>query len=319
MIFTLSIKLFFCFPVRQFWINKNKKTMKTQKFNWLIVCILMTVFNTFNLSAAPELISMEIKGKGQPIILIHGMACSSSVWDEFVERYQGSYELHLVTIKGFGNKESSEYGHYLNEVKNELIAYTRDKKLKDAILIGHSMGGFLSLWAASEDPDLFYKIISVDGVPYFPVLQMPGITPETAKPMAESMKTSMTKMDDSTSLANQKMMIASMIATEEKRDKVIKMGMNSNPKVVAQAFGEMFTTDIRPLMGKIQTPVLVFGSWAAYQNFGATKESVTYGYQNQLKDIRNVHLLVADEAYHFVFYDEPDWFYAEIDKFLAQQ
>jgi hypothetical protein len=88
-----------------------------------------------------------------------------------------------------------------------------------------------------------------------------------------------------------------MIATEEKRDKVIKMGMNSNPMVVGQAYGEMFTTDIRPLMGNIQTPVLVLGSWAAYQNFGATKESVTYGYQNQLKDIRNVHLLVAEEAY----------------------
>jgi len=298
--------------------KRKQKTMKTQKFNWLIVGVLMAVFKTFNLSAAPELISTDIIGKGQPIILVHGMACSAAVWDEFVERYQGSYELHLVTIKGFGNKESAEYGHYLHEVKNELIAYTRDKKLKDAILIGHSMGGFLSLWAASEEPDLFYKIISVDGVPYFPVLQMPGITPETAKPMAESMKSYMAKMDDVSALANQEMMIASMIATEEKRDKVIKMGMNSNPMVVGQAYGEMFTTDIRPLMGNIQTPVLVLGSWAAYQNFGATKESVTYGYQNQLKDIRNVHLLVAEEAYHFVFYDEPDWFYFEVDKFLAQ-
>jgi pimeloyl-ACP methyl ester carboxylesterase len=292
--------------------------MKTQKLNWLIICMLMAALKTFEVAAATSLISTQIKGKGQPIILIHGMSCSAEVWDEFVERYQGKYELHLVTIKGFGNKESAAYEHYLKAVKDELIAYTKNRKLKEAILIGHSMGGFLSLWAASEEPDLYSKIISVDGVPYFPVLQMAGITPETAKPMVESIKTAMANLDEATALANQKMIVSSMIATEEKRDKVIKMGMNSNPMVVGQAYGEMFTTDIRPLMGKVKSPVLVFGSWAAYQNFGATKESVTIGYQNQLKDIEQVKLLVAEKAYHFVFYDEPEWFYREMDRFLSE-
>lgn len=292
--------------------------MKTQKFNWLIVCILMASLKTFEVAASTSLISSEIKGKGQPIILIHGMSCSSEVWAEFVDRYNTKYEMHLITIKGFGNKEFAENEHYLKAVKDELIAYTKDKKLKNTILIGHSMGGFLSLWAASEEPDLYSKIISVDGVPYFPVLQMAGITPETAKPMAESMKTAMANMDEATALANQKMIVTSMIATEEKREKVIEMGLNSHPLVVGQAYGEMFTTDIRPLMSKVKTPVLVFGSWAAYQNFGATKASVTLGYENQLKDIKNVKLLVAEKAYHFVFYDEPEWFYSELDKFLSE-
>jgi pimeloyl-ACP methyl ester carboxylesterase len=292
--------------------------MKTPKLNWLIVCVLMAALKTFDVAAASSLISTEIKGKGQPIILIHGMSCSSEVWDEFVERYRGNYELHMVTIKGFGNKESTEHEHYLRAVKDELIAYTKEKKLRKTILIGHSMGGFLGLWAASEEPDLYSKIISVDGVPYFPVLQMAGITPETAKPMAESMKTAMANMDEATALTNQKMIVASMIATEAKREKVVQMGMNSNPLVVGQAYGEMFTTDIRPLMSTIKAPVLVFGSWAAYQNFGATKESVSNGYKNQVKDIENVRLLVAEKAYHFVFYDEPEWFYSELDKFLSE-
>lgn len=292
--------------------------MKTQKLNWLIVCILMASLKAFEVTASTSLISSEIKGKGQPIILIHGMSCSSEVWDEFVDRYKTKYEIHLITIKGFGNKESADYEHYLQAVKDELVTYTKEKKLENAILVGHSMGGFLSLWAASEEPDLYSKVISVDGVPYFPVLQMAGITPETAKPMAESMKTAMANMDEATALANQKMIVASMIATEEKREKVIRMGMDSNPLVVGQAYSEMFTTDIRPLMGQLRIPVLVFGSWAAYQNFGATKESVTLGYENQLKDIQNVKLLVADSAYHFIFYDEPEWFYSEMEKFLSE-
>ncbi len=292
--------------------------MKTQKFNWLLVCMLLAVLKSFEVSATPQLITTEIIGKGQPMILIHGMSCSSEVWDEFVEKYKENYELHLVTIKGFGNKEKAEVEHYLREVKDEVVAYTKEHDLKNPILVGHSMGGFLGLWAAAEEPGIFEKVISVDGVPYFPVLQMAGITPETAKPMAESMKNAMANMDEVTALANQKMIIASMIATEEKREKVVQMGMNSNPLVVGQAYGEMFTTDIRPLMNKVEVPVLVFGSWAAYQNFGATKESVTNGYENQLKDIQKVKLLVAEKAYHFVFYDEPEWFYNELEKFLSE-
>ncbi|SMD45181.1 Pimeloyl-ACP methyl ester carboxylesterase [Aquiflexum balticum DSM 16537] len=290
--------------------------MKTQKFNWLLVGMLLAFLKTINASAEPQLITTQIIGKGQPIILVHGMSCSSDVWDELVERYQGKYELHLVTIKGFGNKEMADVDFYLKQVKDELIAYTQEKKLKNPIIIGHSMGGFLGLWAAAEEPEVFEKVISVDGVPYFPVLQMPGITPETAKPMVESMKNAMVNMDEASALANQKMIVSSMIATEEKRAKVIEMGMNSNSAVVGQAYGEMYTTDIRPLMSNIKVPVLVFGSWAAYQNFGATKESVTLGYQNQLKEIKEVKLLVAEKAFHFVFYDEADWFYSEMEKFL---
>ena len=290
--------------------------MKTQKFNWLLVGIMLAFLKTINVSAEPQLITTQIIGKGQPMILVHGMSCSSDVWDELVERYEGKYELHLVTIKGFGNKETADVDFYLKEVKDELITYTKEKNLKNPIIIGHSMGGFLGLWAAAEEPGVFEKVISVDGVPYFPVLQMAGITPETAKPMVESMKNAMAKMDEATALANQKMIVSSMIATSEKRAKVIEMGMNSNPVVVGQAYGEMYTTDIRPLMSNIKVPVLVFGSWAAYQNFGATKESVTLGYQNQLQEIKEVKLLVAEKAFHFVFYDEPDWFYSEIEKFL---
>ena len=290
--------------------------MKTEKIKWIMAVAFLTAFQISSLLAEPALISTEIVGKGKPIILIHGMACAPEVWDEFVEKYQDKNELHLVRIKGFGNAEKGEANHYLEEVKNELISYVRDNKLNKPTIIGHSMGGFLGLWAAAEAPELFGKIVSVDGVPYFPVLVMPGITAETAKAVSNQMTSAMSNMSPEAKKANQEMMIASMIATEEKRPKVVEMGINSNPTVIGQAYGEMYTTDIRPLMGKIKVPVLIFGSWAAYEMYGSTKETVTIGYQDQIKDIPNSKLLLAEKAYHFVFYDEPDWFYSELDEFL---
>lgn len=270
-----------------------------------------------NTMKAEGIISTTVVGKGQPMILIHGMSCSADVWKDVTEHYKNDYEIHLVTLKGFGNKENVESEHFLKEVRDELINYVKTKQLKNTILMGHSMGGFLSLWAASEAPDLFSKIISVDGIPYFPAIQMPGITPESAKNMAQQMQANMKNVDESAFVQQQKMIVASMIATEEKRNEVVEMGINSNRTVTTQAYGEMYTTDIRPEMEKVKVPVLVLGAWAAYEQWGSTRNAVEQNYSAQCKDIENVKVAVADKAYHFIFYDEPEWFFNQVDSFLA--
>lgn len=266
-----------------------------------------------------NILSTSIVGKGQPMILVHGMSCSADVWNEVIEHYKKDYEIHLVTLKGFGNKESVESEHFLKEVRNELIDYVKINQLKNTILMGHSMGGFLSLWAASEAPDLFAKIISVDGIPYFPAIQMPGLTPERAQSMAQQMQANMKNVSEEAFAQQQNMIIAGMIATPEKREEVVEMGINSNRDVTTQAYAEMYTTDIRSEMSKVKTPVLVLGAWAAYEQYGSTKAAVESNYKAQCKDINNVKVAVADEAYHFIFYDEPEWFFNQVDRFLASK
>ncbi len=263
-----------------------------------------------------KILSTTVVGKGQPMILIHGMSCSADVWNDVTEYYKNNYEIHLVTLKGFGNNESVESEHFLKEVRDELIDYVKSNKLKNTILMGHSMGGFLSLWAAAEEPELFSKIISVDGIPYFPIIQMPTITPESAKNMADQMKANMQNVSEEAFSQQQKMIIASMIATEKKRKEVVEMGVKSNRAVITQSYGEMYTTDIRPEMTKVKAPVLVLGAWAAYEQYGSTKSAVMQNYTSQCKDIKNVKVAVADKAYHFIFFDEPAWFFSQVDSFL---
>lgn len=293
--------------------------MKNQELKWLIASLFLLILNVSHVQGEPQLLHANVVGKGKPMILIHGMACDSSVWNDFVERYASKYEIHLVSIPGFGNKSEVESENILAQLKSDLISYTQSNNLKKPILVGHSMGGFLSLWAASEESNLFDKIISIDGIPYFPVMQVPGITAESAKTMASQMASAMSSMNADQALSNQRMIVENMIATESKRNSVVEMGMNSNSKVIGQAFGEMFTTDIRNQVEKIKIPVLVFGSWAAYQKFGVTEEVVKANYLSQLEPIENVEFKLAKSAYHFVFFDEPEWFYASVDAFLDKK
>jgi len=254
--------------------KQNRKVMKKLFLKLSAALLSMALLMMAAQAKSENILSTTIVGKGQPMILIHGMSCSADVWNEVTEHYKNDYEIHLVTLKGFGNKESVESEHFLKEVRDELIDYVKTNELKNSILMGHSMGGFLSLWAASEAPDLFAKIISVDGIPYFPAIQMPGLTPERAQNMAQQMQANMKNVSEDAFAQQQKMIIAGMIASPGKREQVVEMGINSNRTVTTQAYGEMYTTDIRSEMSKVKTPVLVLGAWAAYEQYGSTKQAV---------------------------------------------
>jgi pimeloyl-ACP methyl ester carboxylesterase len=261
----------------------------------------------------------EVKGSGNPMILIHGMACSAEVWDEVAEYYEDRHELHLISLPGFGNPDNFETPHILEAIRDALIAYVKTEGLIKPMVMGHSMGGFLALWAASVEPDLFGPIISVDGLPYFPVLVMPGITPETAEPFVKQMQAGMSGQSPEMVRASQEMMIATMISNPDKRGRVVDMGLRSNSRVIGQAMGEMYTTDIRGIVNAIKQPVLVLGAWYAYRDWGVTKESVRAGFEAQFNVIPNARVAMANTAYHFIFYDEPEWFFQTVDEFLQDQ
>ena len=80
----------------------------------------------------------------------------------------------MLTIAGFAGVPPIDTP-ILKTVKNDLIKYVKDNHLDKPVLIGHSLGAFLSLWVASEEPSLFSKILCVDGFLLFlpcPILHL---------------------------------------------------------------------------------------------------------------------------------------------------
>ena len=123
---------------------------------------------------------VEVYGSGQPIILIPGYSCSGDVWKATVDNLKGNYQLHVLTLAGFAGVPPIDTP-ILKTVKNDLIKYVKDNHLNKPVLIGHSLGAFMSLWVASEEPSLFSKILCVDGVPFISAMSNPSITAEEIK------------------------------------------------------------------------------------------------------------------------------------------
>jgi N-formylmaleamate deformylase len=125
---------------------------------------------------------VEVYGKGAPLLLIPGLACSGEVWETTVDSLKDRYECHVLTLPGFaGQPAIAHEGRYLQQVKDEIVDYLRRQNLEAVGLIGHSLGGFLSLQPAAENPERFSAVVVIDAAPFLPALQVPGITSEGAK------------------------------------------------------------------------------------------------------------------------------------------
>jgi pimeloyl-ACP methyl ester carboxylesterase len=281
-----------------------------------LLALVLTFLLVSKIACAQNFFTTEVKGKGKPVILIHGLYCNGEVWKETVEHYQQNYECHILTLAGFGGNAPNLNDTFLRSVKDDIIAYAKNKKLKAPIIVGHSMGGFLSLWAAATEPTLFNKVIVVDGLPFMAAAHTPGATEESAKPMAENMRTMMSNQTAEQVVQSQKQILSSMITDAHRIEHVAAIAAKADSKTQGQVMYEMFTTDLRTIIASIESPVLVLGSWIAYKNFGATHDSTLKMFSTQMASVKNCKIELSDTSKHFIFYDDPTWFFTMVDDFL---
>src|SRR5690606_20337836 len=116
-----------------------------------------------------DLFDAQVVGSGPPLILIPGLATSGEVWGDTVAQLRDRYELHVLTLAGFGGPQSVG-APFLPRVATALTEYADQHRLERPVLIGHSLGGFVALLAASEAPDRFAGVVSVDGLPFLPAV-----------------------------------------------------------------------------------------------------------------------------------------------------
>lgn len=261
--------------------------------------------------------NIEIKGQGKPIILIPGLASSGKVWEKTTETLEKSFECHILTLAGFANQSaiSLENG-YLSIIENEIIKYIQNELNEKPIVIGHSLGGFLSLSMASSQPKLLEKIIIVDSYPFMSAAHNPKATEKNVLPQAKMMKKMMLSTSDSQFIQHQKMTMPTMITDSTNIQLATKWSMQSDRNTMAQAMFELMTTDLRDGIEKVKIPILVFGSWYGAKDYGITKKTVEANYKNQFSKADNCKIIVAETAKHFIMWDEPKWFINSVEAFI---
>jgi N-formylmaleamate deformylase len=261
---------------------------------------------------------VKVVGKGRPVLLIPGLTCPGAVWNETVARYQGQYQCHIISLAGFGGVAPQQPvpAHLLQDTRDQLLAYIKAQKLSRPLVIGHSLGGFLALWMAATDPAALGPLEIVDSLPFLPAIQNPAATAELARPQAEQLRQQVSQ--GHMTMAAERQMAASMVTDTARIAQVARWGLASDPATVGQAMYDMYATDLRADIARIKQPVLVLGTWAAYKQYGATKESTRAIFAQQYTQLPQARIEMSEAGRHFVMYDDTAWFFSQTDAFLKQ-
>lgn len=100
-----------------------------------------------------------------PIVLVHCFTCSIEWWDGMVPRLARSHRVVAVDLLGHGGSEKPESG-YAIESQADLVARALSRLgVRDAMVVGHSLGGPVSVALAEQSPGLVDRLVVIDTVP----------------------------------------------------------------------------------------------------------------------------------------------------------
>ncbi|MBS1495538.1 MAG: alpha/beta hydrolase [Bacteroidetes bacterium] len=278
---------------------------------FLIISFLFICFIGKGQSKAFE---VQVYGKGQPIILIPGYSCSGDVWKETVNHLKNKYECHVLTLAGYNGVPAIDTP-VLKTIKNAIVEYITQKKWKHVILIGHSLGGFMSNWVASEIPDKISKMIIVDAVPAYAAMQNENINFDSLKLEAKKNYKATIQyfksQEDSDYIAKNSKAMYWQVSDTARARQIATWSFHSDRTTLGATFLEMSTTDLRQDIKKIKCPVLIMPS--LYGTEAASLKITNEQYAN----LQNKEIVVAHSK-HFIMYDQPEWMYKQIDEFLKK-
>lgn len=262
-------------------------------------------------------ISVQVIGKGSPVILIPGLSSPRAVWDGVAPELARSHRVYLVQVNGFGgDAPGGNLGTaVLPGIVADLHKLVATQKIAGAPLVGHSMGGLVTLMLAQAHPGDVGKALIVDALPFVGSAFFPGSTVESVKPQAEAMRTQMAGLYGKPLPQAVGQAIAQQNALKPQSQEIVAGWMaKADMRVSAQALYEDLQTDLRPQLKTVAAPVTVLVPWTAARG---GEGPVLDLYRREYAGAPNVTVKGVADSGHFIMLDQPESFRAALLAFLA--
>jgi pimeloyl-ACP methyl ester carboxylesterase len=126
-------------------------------------------------SESSNQIHFQNVGRGTPALLFHGLGASNHDWDLLIpDLVATGYQCYAPDLPGHGDslKPDDIQRYHVEEIYTEIETWASRQSISEpAVVIGHSLGGYLSLLYAMRNPGKVRAMILVD--PLFSHSQLP--------------------------------------------------------------------------------------------------------------------------------------------------
>ncbi len=93
------------------------------------------------------------RGKGTPLVLIHGFPLDSTSWDEIIPLLEDKFDIILPDLRGFGQSTTIKSPYTISDMAEDLAGLLDYLGIEKTAIAGHSMGGYVALAFAKKYPN----------------------------------------------------------------------------------------------------------------------------------------------------------------------
>ena len=114
-------------------------------------------------SADGAVIAYDVRAEGDiSLVFIHGWACDRSFWREQLDIFAQDYRVVAIDLGGHGDSQADRDAWPMAVLGGDVQAVVQELNLNRVVLIGHSLGGMVSLEAARLMPERVLGVVGVD-------------------------------------------------------------------------------------------------------------------------------------------------------------
>jgi pimeloyl-ACP methyl ester carboxylesterase len=240
-------------------------------------------------------LAYEEVGAGEPaIVFVHGWTCDRSHFAPQAAHYAATHRCVSVDLRGHGESDAPEQEYNIDVFADDV----GQLGVKNAVLIGHSMGGAVVLALATQRPELARAVIMLDPAILFPAEVAQGI-PQLAAAFAGP-----GGMDVLRQFEDGQFFLKTSDAAWKKS--VLDAAMKTPQHVVASAFGNLTKFEADAALRSLKAPAMYVAAAVQITDL------------QQVRDAKpDIHLGQTVGAGHFHQLEVPDQINAMIDRFLT--
>ena len=105
----------------------------------------------------------EWPGPGRPVLLLHGLASTSHIWDLVAQRLARAFRVVAYDQRGHGRSSKPSWGYGYAMVTADAVGVIRSLRLTRPVVVGHSWGASVALQLAIRRPRSVPGVVLVDG------------------------------------------------------------------------------------------------------------------------------------------------------------
>jgi len=107
------------------------------------------------------IVHYEVYGRGRPVILLHGWLGSWGLWQETMAYLGRYYRTYALDFWGFGESGKKRSSYDVQDFVGLVDQFMEQLGIESAPLVGHSMGGTVSLSVAIQYPQRVKKVVVI--------------------------------------------------------------------------------------------------------------------------------------------------------------